>query len=277
MNFQKWHGAGNDFILTREEFIEKDADLSQLAKKVCHRQFGIGADGLMVVFSSEIADYKMVYYNSDGSYAAMCGNGIRCFSAYCHSEGLITKSEATIETGDGIKKVVFQAADDYQITVDMGEPITELKLIPSLLSERHPDVNMLEVSARAFAVDSLKVGVPHLIVDVANDFDVVNDARYFGSQMEVLSYFPERTNVNFVRKISEHQIRVDTWERGAGLTLACGTGVCASAYSYFGRGLVSLPVEVEVAGGKLSIDVTEGHIYMTGPAKQIASGTFTNL
>ncbi len=275
MNFQKWHGAGNDFVLMVGSELPENVDLSGLARQVCHRHFGIGADGLMVVYPSEIADLKMVYYNSDGSYAAMCGNGIRCFSAYCHSLGLITKMNALIETGDGIKEIVFEDTKHYQITVDMGIPSIEPQAIPSLLPKKHPQVNTIDISDRHFSADMLKVGVPHLIVDVTADFNVTQDAREYGRQLEVLSAFPERTNVNFVRKTSENQIRVDTWERGAGLTLACGTGVCASAYSYVARGLVKAPVLVEVSGGQLRIDIKDNRIFMTGPAQCIAKGMFS--
>lgn len=276
MKFMKWHGAGNDFILMKSEDLPvgSEGQLSELAKLVCHRHFGIGADGLMVVFPSQIADFKMVYYNTDGSYAAMCGNGIRCFSAFCVHERLTDRSEFSVETGDGIKTISLNQENGYQITVEMGRAITEFTEVPTTMIDNGLGMNALLVGDQIFKVDVLKVGVPHTVVDLEDRQFSDLDFRTYGSVIEKMHVFPEGTNVNFVKKLEGNTLRVDTWERGAGLTLACGTGVCSSAYSWFRRGLVTLPVTVDVAGGSLSIDVVDGLILMTGPAKPVASGEF---
>ncbi len=276
MKFMKWHGAGNDFILMKASELDAPTlnQLPELAKQICHRHFGIGADGLMVVMASTLADFKMAYYNSDGSYAAMCGNGLRCFSAYCVHEGLINHTQFTVETGDGIKKVQVTQENGYQVTVNMGKAVFEPQVIPTTLTLTESETNLLSVDMEQFRVDVMRVGVPHAVVDLENRKFDLSDFKYYGTQIEQMQCFPEGTNVNFVKQVQGSELRVDTWERGAGLTMACGTGVCASAYSYFRRGLVSLPVQVEVAGGVLVIDVSDEYIVMSGPAKPVASGEF---
>lgn len=276
MKFMKWHGAGNDFILMKfEDLVHTEPDaLSALAAKVCHRHFGIGADGLMVAFPSESADIQMVYYNSDGSYAAMCGNGIRCFSAFCIHEGLINKNTFTVETGDGIKTVQVESENGYRVTVSMGSAVTDFAQVPTTMPDNGLGQNRLTVNRETFTADVLKVGVPHTIIDLGERLFSDEDFKFYGPQIENMTVFPNRTNVNFVRLLEDGILRVDTWERGAGLTLACGTGVCASAYSWSRRGLINLPVTVEVAGGRLSIDLKGEQIIMTGPAALVARGEF---
>ncbi len=272
----KWHGAGNDFILMKAQDLVGygEHNLSELAVKMCHRQIGVGADGIMVVFPSVLADFKMVYYNSDGSYAAMCGNGIRCFAAFCAYERLLEKNDFTVETGDGIKSIHINTENGYEVTVEMGTPVLTFSKMPTTMEDCGLGLNKLQVEDLCLKVDVMKVGVPHTVVDLEDLVFSEKDFRKYGSLIEKMTIFPEGTNVNFVKKSHDGTLRVDTWERGAGLTLACGTGVCASAYSYYRRGLVELPVSVEVAGGVLQIDIIEDKIYMTGPAKPITKGFF---
>lgn len=272
----KWHGVGNDFILMKAQDLVGygEHNLSELAVKMCHRQFGVGADGIMVAFPSNLADFKMVYYNSDGSYAAMCGNGIRCFAAFCAYERLLEKNDFTVETGDGIKSIHINTENGYEVTVEMGTPVLTFSEMPTTMEDRGLGLNKLQVEDLCLKVDVMKVGVPHTVVDLEDLVFSEKDFRKYGSLIEKMTIFPEGTNVNFVKKSHDGTLRVDTWERGAGLTLACGTGVCASAYSYYRRGLVELPVSVEVAGGVLQIDIIEDKIYMTGPAKPITKGFF---
>ncbi len=272
----KWHGAGNDFILMNHKELQNHSHeyLSNLAAKMCHRRFGIGADGLMIAYPSDIADAKMVYYNSDGSYAAMCGNGIRCFGAFCLETGIVQKNPFTVETGDGVKTLSANTEKGYQLTVNMGSSELSPEKIPSTLSEEAVKGTEISVEDETFMIHVLKVGVPHTVVQLGQrQFDDKEFIKY-GSVIEKLPIFPERTNVNFVKWIDRNHLRVDTWERGAGLTLACGTGVCSSAYTFHRLGLVDLPVMVNVAGGELSIDIKEGQIEMTGPAEAIATGEF---
>lgn len=276
MKFMKWQGAGNDFILMQALEMPKDAldNLPLLAKQVCHRQFGIGADGLMVVLPSETADFKMAYFNSDGSYAAMCGNGLRCFSAYCSHLNLTSQSTFTVETGDGIKKVQLECSNGYQVVVDMGQPIFVSSQVPTTLSPLENEKHLLEVAGERFYAYIMRMGVPHAVVDLDMRQYIEADFKHYGAVIEKMACFPEGINVNFVRLQDDGSLRVDTWERGAGLTLACGTGVCASAYAFYTSGKVSLPVRVAVAGGLLSIDVQNGSVFMKGPAKPIAAGEY---
>ncbi len=276
MKFMKWHGAGNDFILMDYREVESSQHeyLSSLAIKMCHRRFGVGADGLMIAFPSEIADAKMVYYNSDGSYAAMCGNGIRCFGAFCLDKGIIKKTHFNIETGDGIKAISARTENGYQLTVNMGKAVMTPGEIPTTLNEEDLKGTMISADDETFDIQVLKVGVPHTVVPLGNrEFENKDFAKY-GTIIENMPIFPERTNVNFVKWVDRNHLRVDTWERGAGLTMACGTGVCASAYTFHRLGLIDLPVSVSVAGGVLSIDIKNDEVEMTGPAKAIAIGEF---
>lgn len=274
MEFMKWHGAGNDFILVRREALEAEGltDLSDLSAKICHRRFGIGADGLMVADQSDCADIKMTYYNSDGSYAAMCGNGIRCFSAFCHATGLVEKTEFSVETGDGIKYVSLTCQEGYWVEVDMGTAQTQAEDVPTTLLTKDDQRVSIALEDHLFFMDILKVGVPHAVIDVKSSGVSAKDLAHFGPLIENHEGFPQRTNVNFVEVLGPNHLRVDTWERGAGLTYACGTGVCASAYAYISRGQQQLPVSVDVLGGRLYIDLKEGHIMMKGPAELIANG-----
>lgn len=274
MEFMKWHGAGNDFILVKRKALEEAGltDLSDLSAKVCHRRFGIGADGLMVADLSEVADIKMTYYNSDGSYAAMCGNGIRCFSAFCYETKIIEKTQFSVETGDGIKWVTLTQNEGYFVEVDMGIAQTEAEKVPTKLVAEGGERVTLKIDGQQIYMDVLKVGVPHAVVDLASSGVTVDNLADFGPKIENHEAFPERINVNFVEVIGPSHLRVDTWERGAGLTYACGTGVCASAYSYAQRSKQQLPVTVDVLGGRLYIDIKEGRILMKGPATLIAKG-----
>lgn len=276
MKFMKWHGAGNDFILMdyRELQCQDHEYLSELAMNMCHRKFGIGADGLMIAFPSKEADAKMVYYNSDGSYAAMCGNGIRCFSAFCLDQGIIKKTHFTIETGDGIKSILANTDKGYQLTVNMGVAELNPRDIPTTLSDEAIKGTSIEVADETFGIHVLKVGVPHTVVDLENRQFTDEDFMKYGKLIENSHIFPQRTNVNFVKWVDRKHLRVDTWERGAGLTFACGTGVCASAYTYHRLGLLDLPVMVSVSGGELTIDIKNDEIEMTGPAVAIAMGEF---
>lgn len=279
MEFMKWHGAGNDFILVTRGALQEAGynDLSDLSKKICHRRFGIGADGLMVADRSEVADIKMTYYNSDGSFAAMCGNGIRCFSAFCYEMGLIEQLTFRVETGDGIKTVSLTKEDFYLVEVDMGFAQTKAEAVPTTLVATETERASLKIQDHEFWMDLLKVGVPHAVIDIKRSGVTSEDLGYYGPMIETHTAFPERTNVNFVEVIGPSHLKVDTWERGAGLTYACGTGVCASVYAFVARGEQSLPVTVDVLGGRLYIDIIGGRILMKGPAQLIAKGQWLGV
>lgn len=260
MEFYKYHGAGNDFILLKEVSAIAPAEL---AKKICHRRFGIGADGLMLPETSDVADIKMTYFNSDGSFATMCGNGLRCFSKFVYEEGLINKESFSVETGDGVKKVKLNLENDsvVSVTVEMSRGALVLK-------SHHFDLD-----EKAYKGYFLELGVPHLVLAVKDlgAKEVITN----GPILEKASFFEKGTNVNFIQIKDKNHIRVDTWERGAGYTYACGTGCCASVYAAYKNELVSNRVSVETKGGHLNIEILEGDIVMmTGPAIKICKGDF---
>lgn len=271
IEFVKLHGAGNDFIaIDGEKYIYED--YSEIARKMCHRRFGIGADGLLVAKHSSVADCCMVYYNSDGSRAKMCGNGLRCFVKYVHDTGLVDKAEFDVETLAGTIKVQARVQDGNVVSVkaDMGRAELSPEKIPMNSSDGDFLNKSIKVDGDDINISAVLVGVPHAVVYVdAIDMETV---KRLGPQIENHSIFPERTNVNFVEVVDKSNLKVATWERGCGYTLACGTGICASAYISNVLGLSSESVNVESEGGKLKIDIIDGLIYMDGPAVKICEG-----
>jgi len=260
MEFYKYHGAGNDFILLQTIDGHK-ADV--LAVNMCHRRFGVGADGLMYPENSFVADIKMVYYNSDGSFATMCGNGLRCFSKFVYEIGLVDNNKFTVETGDGIKEVQLHIKEDAvtAVTVEMHSGTLDMR-------QHHFDME-----DKVYEGSYLHLGVPHLVVPVTTISE--KEICTTGPVLEKAPFFDNGTNVNFVRVENKQAIHVDTWERGAGYTYACGTGCCATVYALHKKGLLSDKVTVNVKGGVLEIEVLEGDVVMmTGPAIKICKGNY---
>ncbi|WP_330582898.1 diaminopimelate epimerase [Peptoclostridium sp.] len=271
IEFVKLHGAGNDFIaIDGEKYIYED--YSEIARKMCHRRFGIGADGLLVAKHSSVADCCMVYYNSDGSRAKMCGNGLRCFVKYVHDTGLVDKAEFDVETLAGTIRVQAKVQDGNVISVkaDMGRAELSPEKIPVNSSDGDFLNKSIEVDGDNINISAVLVGVPHAVVYV--DTIDMETVKRLGPRIENHRIFPERTNVNFVEVVDKNNLKVATWERGCGYTLACGTGICASAYISNVLGLSSESVNVESEGGKLKIDIIDGLIYMDGPAVKICEG-----
>lgn len=263
MEFYKYHGAGNDFILMKTLHGKKP---NQVAKQLCHRRFGVGADGLMYPEPSSKADIKMVYYNSDGSYATMCGNGLRCFSRFVYEEGLVTSDRFSVETGDGIKEVVLNIASGEVESVAVEMHRGEIKLVQ----------HQFDLQDKLYKGSFLHLGVPHLVLPLASVTE--DEICTTGPILEKSPVFPEGTNVNFIQVVDRERIKVDTWERGAGYTYACGTGCCASVYVAYKMGLVASTVEVEVKGGLLTIEIMEDEsVFMTGPAIKICKGDYLEL
>lgn len=267
------HGTGNDFILTEMEEIQKTSlEIQDLARLVCERHRGVGADGLMFHMPSSAADIRMKYYNSDGSKAEMCGNGIRCFARYVHENGWVRASEFSVETDAGIYKVSI--GEDYQVEVDMGSPILDPAMIPAIGGTKDGFFKeKADTSLGSVEISSLRMGVPHTVVfqEEAETFDVEETGSCLEHMKEV---FPEGTNVNFVEVLSPEMLRVDTWERGAGRTLSCGTGVCASVYMAHLFGMVGSTVEARVPGGALFIRIEGDRLFMKGAAVLICEGDF---
>ena len=270
MRFTKMQGLGNDFIFI-EDFEEKILQNEiEIAKKICNRRFGIGADGLIIIRRSEVADSKMIIINSVGSRANMCGNATRCFAKYIYENNICEKNSINIETGDGIKeaKLIIDNSNKVElVTVNMGKPSFKGEDIPlkskdSLINEE------LEINNKKFKLTSLLMGVPHtIIINNKNEYSIKD-----GETIEKYDIFIEKTNVNFVKIINNESIEVKTWERGAGATLACGTGCCASVVALNKLNLIGNKAKVLTLGGELLIEIIDNNVYMTGKAEFICKG-----
>jgi diaminopimelate epimerase len=268
MKFTKMHGTGNDFIVV-EDFNNEIGDKQCFSIKLCDRHFGIGADGVLFVEHSKKADVGMLIINSDGSYAGMCGNGIRCFAKYVWENNIIKKKEMNIETGDGIKSAVLGIKENKveSITINMGKPSFDPKSIPATSSEEIIN-KTVENNGKSYNITSLLMGVPHTIIfGNLDDYDVKE-----GAILEKHSMFPLGTNVNLCEIETYESIRVKTWERGAGATLACGTGCCACVVAGNKLGLLGSYVKVKIPGGELIIELSDDVVKMTGPAVAVFTG-----
>ena len=259
MKFFKMQAMGNDFIITTEDEIkEYKANISKYVKKLCDRKFGIGADGLIFASKSVDADIKMNYYNADGSRAKMCGNGIRCLAKYMKKQFFFDKNEMDIETDDGIKKIFF---DGDEVSVNMGEPQYILKEISGneILNRE------IKILDKKFIFSMVEVGVPHIVilVDKIPDNDFVEK---YGSILENHNFFPNKTNVNFIEILDEHNFKIKTFERGVGITLGCGTGCCASMSVLDKLSISNKYGNFISEGGELKIKIIDDKIIMTGEA-----------
>lgn len=271
MKFYKMQGAGNDFVFV-EDFEYNIKDECGLAEKLCDRHFGIGADGLVIVRKSEKADSKMVIINADGSRANMCGNAIRCFGKYVYEHKIIEGTDFSVETGDGVKNIQIILEDEKvkYVRVYMGKPSYEAKDIPLQGIDNIID-KAIEVKGKTYKMTTALVGVPHTVIfEDKEEYNVLED----GPSIEKFDYFKEGTNVNFVKVIDDTHIRVNTWERGAGATLACGTGCSASVViaKRLGRVDANKEIFVKAPGGELVIEVNGDDVYMKGPAEVSFTG-----
>lgn len=273
IKFTKMHGLGNDYVYM-DAIHQKIENESTLAKFVSNRHFGIGSDGLILICKSDIADFKMRMFNSDGSEAEMCGNGIRCVGKFVYDKGLTQESEVTIETLAGVKTLILNTKEGKveTVRVDMGEPILDAKKIPVISSDEPVKSLKLKAEAKEFSFTCVSMGNPHAItvVEDVKKFDV----EKYGKVLEVDKVFPNKTNVEFIEIVDKENIKMRVWERGAGETLACGTGACATAVACNLNGLTSRKVNVELLGGNLQIEWNEddNHVYMTGPAVTVFEG-----
>lgn len=273
MKFWKLHGIGNDFIAIDGRYDNiKSENYGDLAKKVCHRKFSVGADGLLVVKNSNVADVEMVYYNSDGSRASMCGNGIRCFVKFIYDNNIVNKEDFDVHTLDGIKKIKINLENNEikTIKVNMGSGSFLSKDIPVNSDKEKFIKEKIQVLDREYEVTSMLMGVPHTVVFV-DDIDM-NEVNKYGYEIEKHEIFPQKTNVNFVKVIDEENILVRTYERGCGYTFGCGTGMTASVIISNYLNKVKKSVKVTSEGGSVKIDLEEGFAYMTGPAVKICEG-----
>ncbi|UFS72624.1 diaminopimelate epimerase [Geomonas sp. RF6] len=274
MKFTKMQGAGNDYVYVNC-FTETVEDPASVAIKVSNRNFGIGSDGLILIMPSEVADVRMRMFNSDGSESEMCGNGIRCVAKYAFDHGIVEKKEITAETGAGILTLqLFTAADGTvdRVRVNMGPPRLTRAEIP-MLGEPEAKVidEPLNILHTTFRITCASMGNPHCVIFV-DDLENFQVAKY-GPLIENHELFPRRTNVEFVQVISRTEVRQRTWERGAGETLACGTGASAVTAACILNGLTEKKILNHLSGGDLEMEWAEdGNVYMTGPAVEVYSG-----
>lgn len=277
INFTKMQGLGNDFvILDYEEYEKTKLEPSELAKKLCDRNFGIGADGLIIVNPKcENADISWIFYNSDGSIAQMCGNGMRCFARYVYDKKFIDKKEFSVETKAGI--IIPKIISDTEVCVNMGKPILDTKKIPCTAK-----INLnipYKIGEKTFNLNAVSMGNPHCIIFVDKDSKYL--AENLGSKIETDEIFPEKTNVEFVEILSRNSVKINVWERGCGITLACGTGACATTVAGILDDYLDNTVSCNLPGGTLKVEWqgnknnTDHNVYMTGTATYSFTGQIT--
>jgi diaminopimelate epimerase len=265
INFTKMHGLGNDFVLvdSRKEKLD-GIDLKQLALTICDRHFGVGADGLLVVWPSTKAHYRMQVINSDGSEAEMCGNGIRCFAKYVYETDQLKEEVISVETLSGVLLPAVILGPEKTVVgveVDMGIP----KQIQTSNLKLQNNVQ--------FTIHEISIGNPHAVIFV-DDLKKI-DLYDLGPKIENDQHFPNRTNVEFVKVLNDKEIEVMVWERGAGETLACGTGACASTVAASLNKLIGRRAIVHLPGGDLDIEwADDDHVLMRGPAKKVFEGKY---
>ncbi|WP_330205165.1 diaminopimelate epimerase [Cyanobacterium sp. Dongsha4] len=275
LKFSKYHGLGNDFILIDNRHQSQPLVSQEEAVKMCDRHFGIGADGVIFVLAGEgDTDYTMRIFNSDGSEPEMCGNGIRCFAQF------ITELEGKEEIGKTYRihtlagLICPTIMGNGQVKVDMGEPQLEAEKIPTTLGKTGEKVvnESLTVGDRTYHVSCVSMGNPHCLVFVEN-IEQIN-LNEIGSKFETHPVFPQKTNTEFIQVISHNYLKMKVWERGAGITLACGTGACATVVAGVLNERCDRISTVELPGGCLEIEWSEkdNHVYMTGPATKVFSG-----
>ena len=275
MKFTKWQGTGNDFVIVNG-FEENIADYSAKAIEVCDRHYGIGADGLIMVLPSSIADFQMRIINSDGSEPEMCGNGIRCFARYVYESGLTNKTELCVETLAGIIRPTLLVENDRvgSVCVDMGEPRLQRGEIPTAGNPMEKVINeLLTVGDCTHRITCVSMGNPHCVIFTENVDSM--DLPAFGKPIEEHPFFPRKTNVEFVQVMDRRNLRMRVWERGAGVTLACGTGTCATVVAAVLNNITDRKVKVRLDGGELLVEWREdNHVVMTGPAVEVFRGEY---
>jgi len=273
VKFTKMHGLGNDYIYVNclKDNIE---NASVVAKSLSDRHFGVGSDGLVLILPSKTADFRMQMFNSDGSEAEMCGNAIRCVGKYVYDNGFTNKKSIKIETLAGIKVLELNVQNDKVtlVKVDMGEPILDPERIPVKSELSRFVAQPILVSGMRFSVTCVSMGNPHAIIFV-EDVSVI-PLEQIGPKVETFDLFPNKINTEFVQIIDSFTLKMRVWERGAGETLACGTGACAALVASVLNGFSGRKAQVILPGGDLSIEWNDedNHVYMTGPAIKVFDG-----
>jgi diaminopimelate epimerase len=274
MRFTKMHGIGNDYVYVSTFDQKAPADPARLAVAVSDRHTGIGGDGLILIGPSERADARMRMFNADGSESEMCGNGVRCVAKYIHDHGLARKGRVTVETGRGILALDLEVEGGKarRARVDMSAPILQASDIPTTLPGDPPIDVPLTVEGRTLAFTAVSMGNPHAVAYVE---DVARfPVAALGPVLEHHPAFPRRVNVHFVEVLKPGEVRMRTWERGSGITLACGTGACAVCVAGVLTGRTDRALLAHLPGGDLELEwAGEGQsVFMTGPAAEVFSG-----
>ena len=279
MKFTKMHGIGNDYVYINTFDQRLPADPSKLAIAISDRHFGVGSDGLILIGPSEMADARMRMFNADGSESEMCGNGVRCVAKFVHDHGIARKPRIKIETGRGVLSLDLEVVEGKarKVKVDMGAPILQGSDIPTRLPGDPPINVAVEVGGQSLAVTAVSMGNPHAVVyvdDVAS-FPV----ETLGPLLERHPAFPRRVNVHFVEVVSPGEVRMRTWERGSGITLACGTGACAVCVAGVLTGKSSRTILAHLPGGDLELSWPDdaSSVFMTGPATEVFSGEWPGI
>ena len=273
MIFTKMHGLGNDYVCINC-FRERVEDPPGFARALCDRHYGIGADGLILICPSKVSDFKMEIYNSDGSVAGMCGNGIRCLGKYVYDYGLTGKETLSIETKSGIRNMHLHIQDGKACgaMVDMGVPRLNAHSIP-ILSEKDLVINdPIEVQKKNYRMTGISMGNPHAVIfsEERNGISLEETGR----ELEFHPRFPERANIEFCHVTARDRMEIRVWERGVGETLACGTGACAAVVASVLNDLTDEEVIVKLLGGELSVrwDRKVNHVFLEGPAVKVFDG-----
>ena len=279
MKFTKMHGIGNDYVYVDCVRNRPPADPAAVARAVSDRHFGIGSDGLILIGPSERGDARMRMFNADGSEAEMCGNGLRCVAKFVHDHGIARKPRLAIETGRGVLSVDLEVKQDKvsRVRVNMGEPILRSADIPTTLPGNPPVNSPLTVAGTELALTCVSMGNPHAVAFVGEEFFKLDDRDLVaecGPKIEHHAAFPRRVNVHFVKVHSPSEVTMRTWERGSGITLACGTGACAVCVAGVLSGNTARKLLAHLPGGDLELEWSEAdnNVYMTGPATEVFSG-----
>jgi diaminopimelate epimerase len=275
MRFTKMHGLGNDYVYVNGFTERLPADLPATAVKVADRHFGVGGDGLILILPSEKADARMRMFNADGSESEMCGNGLRCVAKYVYDHSIARKPRLAIETGRGVLTVDVEVKADKvsRVRVDMGEPILRAADIPTTLPGDPPVNAHLDVRELGrFEVTAVSMGNPHAVIFVKDVAQV--PLELVGPVLERAAAFPKRVNVHFVQVHSPAEATMRTWERGSGITMACGTGACAVAVAGVLTGRTERKLLAHLPGGDLELEwsAADNHVFKTGPATEVFSG-----
>ncbi|MBQ2990567.1 MAG: diaminopimelate epimerase [Clostridia bacterium] len=277
MRFTKMHGLGNDYVYVNA-FEEKVENPPALARAIADRHFGVGGDGLVLIAPSNVADFQMIMYNADGSQGEMCGNASRCVAKYVYDRGMTDKRVITLETLAGIKTLHMNVVDGAvkSVRVDMGAPVLDCEAVPCLLGSGVVKGAKISALGRTFEITPVSMGNPHGVIFLDEPLDTFDLYRY-GPELEKHPAFPKKANIEFVNVISRDRLRMRVWERGSGVTMACGTGSCAVLVAASLCGLTGRKAAVELDGGVLidEWDEETGHVFMTGPATHVFDGEYT--